>query len=452
MDSAHLATWHLAHKTRPAKIVLPKDVEEVVAAVRDPKNHPSPLIAVGAMHSVTRCVEADAGTVVCMAGFNRVIGMAGATDSPCQVVRVEAGVTLAVLHAWLLALQRELSFSPEIGDATVGGLVTTMCKDSSVRGPGHLCALVEALTYVDHEGNVVGLSRQEDEVALEHYMCSYCTQGITLDAMLRCRPACLVRTRVRALPTGDGARLAERILRMRAQCDNMWAVITLHGCCLEQRWQLPGRALHRQSPRLLLEVFRRVRYQTFLVPHTPAYILLGARLPLPGLVHHRSLLVNSYPAVTAEQSRLDFSYYEYPDIGRFAEVVEGVLQFARDHKDATGFAPAGFALYFVRRGGARARMHAGAYSGGEGWSFVLDPTCGQPTDPRWLEFCRAFTPWALAHGARTSPTQTKELLPGQYALDSRYVRARFLTPYFAQFVTELKQGAETPAFDTLPKT
>ena len=63
-------------------------------------------------------------------------------------------MTLAALHEWLLARSRELSFSPEIGDATIGGLVTTMCKDSSVNGPGHLCALVEAITYVDHEGNV----------------------------------------------------------------------------------------------------------------------------------------------------------------------------------------------------------------------------------------------------------------------------------------------------------
>ena len=44
------------------------------------------------------------------------------------------------------------------------------------------------------------------------------------------------------------------------------------------------------------------------------------RLPLPGLVHHRSLLVNSYPAVSAQQPRLDFSFYEYPDTSRFAEV------------------------------------------------------------------------------------------------------------------------------------
>ena len=43
------------------------------------------------------------------------------------------------------------------------------------------------------------------------------------------------------------------------------------------------------------------------------------------------------------------------------QIVDGALRFARDHKDATGFAPAGFALYFVRREGARARMAHGAY-------------------------------------------------------------------------------------------
>ena len=37
----------------------------------------------------------------------------------------------------------------------------------------------------------------------------------------------------------------------------------------------------------------------------------------------------------------------------------------------------------------------------------MDPTCAQPTDPRWLEFCAALTPWALAHGARTSLTQAR---------------------------------------------
>ena len=49
----------------------------------------------------------------------------------------------------------------------------------------------------------------------------------------------------------------------------------------------------------------------------------------------------------------------------------------------------------------------GMRSCSEGWSFIMDPLCPQPADPRWLAFCRAFTPWALAHGARTSLTQAR---------------------------------------------
>ena len=66
-------------------------------------------------------------------------------------------------------------------------------------------------------------------------------QGITLDATLRCRPAALIRTRFHALMVGGSARLvrngrqlAQQMLKLRAACDNVWAVITLDGCYLEQ--------------------------------------------------------------------------------------------------------------------------------------------------------------------------------------------------------------------------
>lgn len=61
-----------------------QDVAEVAAVVRNAVTFPSPVLAVGALHSVTRCIQADQGTIVCMAGFNRVIGLADAHDSSFQ--------------------------------------------------------------------------------------------------------------------------------------------------------------------------------------------------------------------------------------------------------------------------------------------------------------------------------------------------------------------------------
>ena len=54
---------------------------------------------------------------------------------------------------------------------------------------------------------------------------------------------------------------------------------------------------------------------------------------------------------------------------------------------------------------------------------------------------------ACSEHANSNPSmtvQTKELEPGQYCLDRRYARARFTTPYFAQFLTDVKQGAQAP--------
>jgi len=45
----------------------------------------------------------------------------------------------------------------------------------------------------------------------------------------------LARPRTRSsLSVGNGRKLAERMLKLRAKCDNVWAVITLDGCYLEQ--------------------------------------------------------------------------------------------------------------------------------------------------------------------------------------------------------------------------
>ena len=46
---------------------------------------------------------------------------------------------------------------------------------------------------------------------------------------------------------------------------------------VRQRWALPGRALHRKSPKLFLEIFRRIRYELFLTANVPLYVPFGLR-------------------------------------------------------------------------------------------------------------------------------------------------------------------------------
>ena len=46
---------------------------------------------------------------------------------------------------------------------------------------------------------------------------------------------------------------------------------------MPQRWALPGRALQRASSGLILDIYRRIRYQLFLTAAVPVPVLLGMR-------------------------------------------------------------------------------------------------------------------------------------------------------------------------------
>ena len=76
--------------------------------------------------------------------------------------------------------------------------------------------------------------------------------------------------------------------------------------------------------------------------------------------------------------------------------------------------------------------------GAPGWSFVFDPIHDDPTEPHWVQFYTQLLPLARSLGARVGGSQTKALgtLPGALPLPRGFARARFLTPYFQQFLVD----------------
>ncbi|KAK9822452.1 hypothetical protein WJX81_001815 [Elliptochloris bilobata] len=313
-----------------------------------------------------------------------------------MVARVQAGVTLLQLHAYLALRGLECSFAPEIGDATVGSLASSTSKDSSLAAPGFFAALVASITFVDEDGELVMLDRAANAAALEDYTSSFSMRGITVELTLVVRPAALIRTVTTSLPTN--AALPAALLRLRAEADSMWAAVGLDGAIVEQRWRLPPDSGNFTSAESLVEFYRSYRFNMF---SQGRYDQAGTVLPKVApvhLTHHRYQLVNHYTPVTAEQPRLDFSYFEYPDLLDFERAVAALLRFARGFCDRTGFAPGAFALYFVQRTGRRhARLN---YGGPPGWSFVFDPISDDPAEPRWADFCAQLLPLARSLGAR----------------------------------------------------
>lgn len=89
---------------------------------------------------------------------------------------------------YVVILQKlELAFSPEIGDASIGSLLVTTSKDSSIDSPGYLSALVYDITYVDDQGKVVTLQASNDHQSMQEFISSNGLMGVVVEATLHCR-------------------------------------------------------------------------------------------------------------------------------------------------------------------------------------------------------------------------------------------------------------------------
>ncbi|KAF8056371.1 hypothetical protein HT031_006370 [Scenedesmus sp. PABB004] len=487
-----VVNWGLTQSSTPAAVASADSAEAVAAVVRDAQTFPSPLLAVGSLHSVNGCVTCPGGTILHLKGLNKILGL---EPGPC--VRLQAGVTLADAHDFLAQHDLELSFSPEIGDATVGSLAVCTSKDSSLDGPGYLSALVSELTYVDESGRFVKLSKAATPDELAAFTCSYGMMGVVVEVVLEARRRVAVTSTSFTLLAADGATAAAKLAKLYAKSDALFAILVpgRNYVYVEQRMRAPkllaplarGRAAAAvatiSGSEIAYGIMFNTKYKCFLYGNPPgrklSKLFAGNRYPL---THFRRVFVNRYP----RSQRLDFSFIEFDLTSpqRFQVVVEGCWAFHAAYAKEHGYGPRGYGIYFVTRdwgapgaaaakaagdapppapdaggrispagsgdaavtvvsaaGGAalapraqHVRKPVGNFSGGPGVSFMLDPITDNPDHPHWLPFNAAYTAWAVSQGGAPSLSQTKGLVPGQASLPARLTRQRFLTPYFAQYV------------------
>jgi hypothetical protein len=290
--------------------------------------------------------------------------------------------------------------------------------------------------------------------------------GVIVEASLLVRKHSTCRTVMAYTPCSrlDSAEAARIVRERRAACDNMFVI--MHPGCdqiyTEQRWLVPGKTrIIPGVPDTKLFLVGTPKSYCFqrgkpLHPVFAGIMALNRFLAID--VHHRRYrFTNTYRAVTQQENRLDFSYFEF-DVSRLDQVVSGCWEFAAEYERRTGFMPGGFAMYWVSRPGGRV---AGSYTGAKGTSFMLDPIHNDPTSAEWHAFNEAYTRWAVGmHGANVSLTQTKALTSASEglggALPASMARERFLTPFFKPFVVsdrmfEAQVSYARPAGDDHPR-
>jgi hypothetical protein len=286
------------------------------------------------------------------------------------------------------------------------------------------------ITYVDENGDLRVISDHADGAPFYEFKCSFGLMGVIVECLVETRPASLCRSDISLAVYETPEQLSLGLLEKRGQCDALLAIVFLDKLAVfyDQRFEAgPGGTTFAQ-PQPDCEAFRIAKRLAIQRGFD------GVDVPQPkSIVYSRADFVNEYWRPEGNEKRLDFQYYEH-DILQVERVVAESYAFTRDFAAQTGFAPGGWATYFVRRP-AHEQKPFGLYSGGPGVSFSFDPFSSDPTEPRWQEFSRRYNDLAIGRlGARPSPIQTQWLKRGDVVIPGRLAKPRFITPYFKEFI------------------
>jgi FAD/FMN-containing dehydrogenase len=184
---AVLRNWEGTVVTRPRVIVRPKRFEDIQTILENSKAFPSPVRAIGANYSQTRCGVADGGTIVEMAAMNRVLEI---TD---RHVRVQAGTQLIDVATALEQQGLQLPVNPDLGNLTMGAAALAPTKDSSMPGEiGQLSSALKEVKLVLPNGKSVTINESQADL-LKLMRSSFGLAGIAHELTFRVVPLRAVR-------------------------------------------------------------------------------------------------------------------------------------------------------------------------------------------------------------------------------------------------------------------
>lgn len=438
-----VVNWNKTAFCDPAREVTPPNRDALAAIVRDVAGHPSPVRAVGSLHSLNACFTTP-GTLVHMKApaFHFF-------DEPANgTVRVGAGVTMFELKEFLKPRGLQIAVTPEIGNATAGSVACCGTKDASLRdGPGQISSTVAAIALMDASGQVEEISEEQDPARLRVLRSSYGLFGIVVAVTFRTIPLQVVDYDPKVFDV-PGTSLE----RARGDADGFLAFLFPYN----RKLVVERRTLTARQPSAKDKATRDLRNEVWKkggrpFSHEPKFFDTAFKLFFPTL-SFQSLRVDvmiDFPPGGDEF--FDFGFWAFP-ASRWEETVPAFIAFCEAHKKETGFRPdLPTEVYSIRRDD-RALL---SFSPSED-IFTLDMvhTLHRPAsatqredEARWDEMNRRFNTFAVAHGGRPLLNQTKQLtrdvVRGALGADWDTLVAaraaadpggRFLNDYFARLL------------------
>jgi L-gulonolactone oxidase len=417
--AAEITNWEGGVTYRPAVVVRPRTIDDVVRVVADAVSYPSPVRAVGRLHSPAPCSADVGGTMLDMTGMTRIIEIGH------DFVTAEAGALYIDVAEDLARHGKQFHINTEIGNVTLGAVACAATKDSSLIGTSHwgqISSFVSGVKIVRPDGSVASYNEIEHPQEMRLLRSSYGLLGVLVEVTLRIKPLTAIYAKHRVL-SFDEFRAAVPRLVAEGNALMMYFYPFSRRVLLEERrevadvvprssgrWWLRNAFWRKLGPMFTIMIARaspnravehRVRaIYDFLICRWTSFIVGGrATKPQLQIIRHVDK-PGPYKFV--------FSMWSF-DEARFFDVLEDYVRFCHEHETRTGFRcdlPAvGYRMVADKNAILSFTHDAPAIS--------IDPV--STGGPGWDEFLKAFNEFSSARGGHPLLNQTKHLTSEQVA-------------------------------------
>jgi len=410
-----LTSWDGSVVQHPKVIVFPKTVEEIVAILKDDKQYPSPVRAIGSNHSTTFCTVSDNGTAVCMKNFDRVISITEDT------VTVDAGAIYIDVSNELAKHGKQFHVNLEIGCLSIGTAACGGTKDSSMAGEfGQVNSYAIGIKLVTPAGDLVEITEAQPEL-LRAARSSYGLFGIVYEVTFRIRPAVPMRVETITYTLEEYER---QLPALRERGDSMFTYLfpfnrkinvefrsyhdgpapKPHGW----RWAVRNyfwRVILPYTGYLAVKYISSKKVRYWLIDQVNTFVIWLMRIIMRSNTTHAGDQLIRFPP-KGGNTKYCFSLWAFP---------EGIFpQMTRDYFD--------FCLRYYNEQGYRANMLNVGYRINQddsslfsycddGIVMTVDPV--GTGDEGWQEFLKAYNEFCSERGGRPLFNQTRWLTPPQ---------------------------------------
>ena len=451
-----ITNWEGGVTYRPVAIVRPQTIDDVVRVMKDALRYPSPVRAVGKLHSPAPCSADSGGTMLDMTSMTRILEIGH------DFVTAEAGATYIDVAEMLARRDMQFHINTEIGNVTLGAVACAATKDSSLIGTsqwGQVSSFVSGVRLVKPDCTIASYDETEHPDEMRLIRSSYGLLGVIVEVTLRIKPMTAVFAQHRVYSLAK-FRAAVPELVAEGYALMMYFYPFADRVMVELRRELPGVKPTSSGRWWLRNAFWRLLGPMFAV-------LINRASPTSGIEH---ALLRVYDRIVRRGTclfvggkrtrphaqiirhqdkpgryKFVFSMWSFDEAG-FFNTLEAYFRFCRDYAARTGFRcdlPAvGYRMVADRNALLSFTHDAPAMS--------IDPVSTGGSG--WDAFLEAFNEFASAHDGHPLLNQTKHLTPPQVGKAygkrwTEFARARrardpgnrLLSSYFAA----LLEGAET---------